>query len=187
MRKLNNLIQPHWHMALYVYSTAVIMTIIYDFGGHLGLSVIYRNYAGVLLFTCIMLGAGVSYAGARLAGALPLRATKIGLLLPLLWYLKELWMAIKIYGFGAGIYTGLQGFYLYYFGLIFMVMGVFHLCLECYQKTFVKRYKAMWRCSAYFFVPLLLFLGIEVLGWFFLGIDILFFRGFLEGYRLIFM
>jgi hypothetical protein len=187
MSRINNLIQPRWRMALGIFSVAVFMTVIYDFGGHFGLPVIYRNYAGVLLFICIMLGAGVAYAGARLAGALPLQATKISLLLPLLWYLKEIWMAIKIYGVGAGMYAGLQGFYPYYFGLICVVMGVFHLCLELYQKTFIRGYKAMWRCSGYFFAPLLLLLGVEVLGWFVLGLDILFFQGFLKGYRLMFM
>ena len=187
MKWFANRIDPRWRISLGVLLLGVAMTLIYSFGWRFGLPVELRNYAGVVLFACIILGAGAGYAGARLTGAEPLQATKIGLLLPVLWHLKEMWAAGEIYGVGAGIYAGFQGFYLAYYCLIFMVMGVAHLGCELYSKISGQSDRRLWGCSGYFFLPLLVFCSMEGLGLLLFSFDIFLFQGFLAGYRVLFM
>ncbi|NIB38600.1 hypothetical protein HBA55_03330 [Pseudomaricurvus alkylphenolicus] len=184
MHMLNTLIQPQWRTAMVLLVTAIVMTLVYDFG--LALPVILRNTAGVILFGCIILGAGVSYIGARMKGSSPLQATKIGLLLPVLWHLKEIWMAGQIFGLAAGIYAGLQGFYLFYYALMFLVMGAAHLCCELYYLLGNKEQSCSWGVSGYFLLPMLLLCALEWLGWMLTGLDIFMFQGFLQGYRFLF-
>ncbi len=187
MKWLLNTIDPRWRISLGVLLLAVVMSLIYSFGWRFGLPVGLRNYAGLVLFACIILGAGAGYTGARLSGAAPWQATKIGLLLPVLWHLKEMWAAAEIYGIGAGIYAGFQGVYLAYYCLVFVVMGVAHLGCALHGKIAAAGDRGQWRSSGYFFLPLLVVCGIEGLGLWLFGYDVFLFQGFLAGYRVLFM
>ncbi|MFT6993256.1 MAG: hypothetical protein ACJASL_005259 [Paraglaciecola sp.] len=187
MNWLTKTINPQWLLSLSILLLSVIMTLIYDFGWRFGIPIEIRNYVGLILFFCIMLGAGVGYAGARVNGAEPWRATKIGLLVPVLWYIKEIWMASEIFGLGAGVYTGLQGFYLAYYCFIFLVMGIVHLGYELYRKLIVRNERNLWRCTGYFFLPLLLVCSLEAIALIFFGFELFLFQGFLKVYRIIFM
>jgi len=181
------MIDPRWRFSVGVLLLAVLVSLIYGDGWRFDLPLALRNLTGLVLFACIMFGAGVAYIGARLYGAMPWQATKIALLFPVLWHLKEMWLVIEIYGVGPGIYAGLQGFYPFYYGLIFVVMGVAHLGFELYRKITGSGEPALWCCGGYFFLPLLVVAGLEALGLLLLGIDAFFFEGYLAGYRALFM
>jgi len=181
------MIDPRWRFSIGVLLLAVLVSLIYGESWRFDLPLALRNASGLVLFSCIMFGAGVAYAGARLNGAMPWQATKIALLLPVIWHLKEIWLVIEIYGVGPGIYAGLQGFYPFYYGLIFVVMGVAHLACELYRKVTDSGGPALWCCGGYFFLPLLVVAGLEALGLLLLGTDAFFFEGYLAGYRALFM
>jgi len=187
MTWLVKMIDPRWHLSIGVLLLAVLVSLVYGDGWRFDLPLALRNVTGLVLFTCIMFGAGVAYVGARLNGAMPWQATKIGLLVPVIWHIKEMWLVIEIYGFGPGVYSGLQGFYPFYYGLIFVVMGVAHLGCEFYRKVSASTAAAQWSCSGYFFLPLLVVVGLEALGLLLLGTDVFFFEGYLAGYRALFM
>lgn len=187
MNWLTKMIASRWLLSLSILFLSVVMTLIYDFGWRFGLPVEIRNYVGLILFLCIMVGAGGGYAGARVNGAEPWQAIKIGLLVPVIWHLKEIWMASEIFGFGAGIYAGLQGFYIAYYCLIFFVMGIVHFSYELYRKLVVRNERNWLRCTGYFFFPLVLICSIEAIALMFFGLDLFLFQGFLKVYRIIFM
>ena len=180
-------IDPRWRVSVGVLLLGVVMSLSYGYGWRLGLPLELRNLAGFVLFACIMLGAGVAYAGARLNGANPWLAAKIGLLFPLVWHLKEMWLAVEIYGLGSGIYAGLQGFYPFYYCLVFAVMGVAHLGCGIYGNSISSAIPAQWRYTAYSLLPLLTIVALELLGLVLLGTEIFFFEGYLAGYRTLFM
>lgn len=187
MRWFANKIDTQWRVSLGLLSLGIIMTLIYGSGWRVGLPVELRNLSGLVLFFCIMLGAGVSYIGARFNGAAPLRATKIAMLIPVVWHLKEIWAASQIFGFAEGIYAGLQGFYLFYYCLMLMIMGLSHLGCELYYKVSIPNNQRMWRCTGNFFWPILVLVGIEGIGEGLFGFEIFFFQGFNTGYRALFM
>jgi len=177
-------ITPRYYTALAVLSVAVLMTLVYDHGWKFGLPLGLRNLAGVVLFSCIMLGCGLAYLGARMGGATTLTAAQIGLLVPLVWHMKEMWVAGSIYGVGAGLYAGLQGPYLFYYCLMGVVMGLSHLFYELVQMLKGREAKPI---SAWvFFLPLLLIGGLEGLVQALWGYDIFVFQGFLAGYSALF-
>jgi uncharacterized membrane protein len=179
------LISPRWRVAVGILLLGILMTLLYDFA--LALPIGLRNLAGVILFACIMLGAGFSYFGARWAGASPGQATKVSLLLPVLWHLKEIWMAGKIFGFSAGVYAGLQGFYLFYYALIFLVIFVAHLLCELINRMRKSNDNSSWLYAGYFLIPMVTICLLEWVGWLLTGKDIFMFQGYLGGYRYLFM
>jgi|GEM_PF-1864216 len=187
MNSLISRIPCAWRTSLGVLLFGLMLSVIYDLGWRYGLSIEARNIAGILLFSCIMLGAAVAYAGARLSGAKTMLSVKIALLVPIVWHIKEICMASKLFGIGPGLYSGIQGYYWAYYGLILVSMGIIHLGLELYFKVTLKDNRSVWRGSGYFFLPLFLVLGIEAFGWFLFRFDLFLFHGYLTGYRALFM
>jgi hypothetical protein len=162
---------------------AVLATLVYDYAWRLGAPLRLRNGAGLLLFTCIMLSPAWVYALSRLRGASWGRAVRWALLLPVLWHIKEMLAASSIFGIGPGLYTGLQGPYLFYYCLTFVAMGLGHLLLGLFWR---KRCSAsIWR-TPLFLLPLVFLGGLEGLGFALFNYDLLVFQGFLAGYSALF-
>ena len=187
MRALYQLIAPQWRWACIVILIAIFMTLGYDLGWKFGLPLSIRNFLGLILFACIMFGCGVAYIGSRLAGASIGTSAKIGLTPPVLWHVKEMIMAANIYGVGQGVYSGLQGPYLFYFCLMFIVMGICHLLTDVYQRFRKPEFNAQLLSTGYFFLPLLVIGGLEGVVNALFGFDIFVFQGFLAGYKTLFM
>ncbi len=187
MNRLIKNIAPAWRASLGVLLLGLAMSIVYGFGWRFGLPLELRNYSGLVLFGCIMFGPAVAYAGARFNGATVWLSTKIGLFLALIWHLKEICMASKIFGIGPGIYAGIQGYYWAYYGLVLVFMGVIHLGIEFYIKMTAENRRSIWRGCGYFFLPLFAVLSIEAFGFLVFDFDLFLFRGFLMGYRALFM
>lgn len=183
MNFLLNNIPAQWRVACSVIVTAIIMTIIYDYGWQVGIPLEVRNLSGLILFACIMFGAGVTYIGARIAGGSYNQGIKIAMCVPLVWYVKEIIVAMNFYGFFAGLYSGIQGPYLFYFGLMFLVIGIFNLIYQLILKTLKKPSEKLFKPTALCLLPTLALGGIEGIGLAVFGVDVLVFQGFLAGYR----
>ena len=186
MNWLSNYILPQWRVAAGVLVLGVVMTLIYDLGWQLGLPLILRNLAGLILFGCIMLGCGVAYVGARVYGASYGQAIKIGLVIPVIWHLKEISLAIGVYGFGPGLYAGLHGPYLFYYGMMFMVMGVAHLLYQIVLRCLAQPGDPMIKSTLLFTLPFMIVGGLEGVVMAVFGFDLFVFQGFLAGYRALF-
>ncbi|WP_286272875.1 hypothetical protein [Thalassotalea hakodatensis] len=176
-------IPSQWRVAYGVIFTAIIMTVIYDYGWHIDLPLALRNLSGLILFTCIMFGAGISYVGARINGSDFSQAIKIGLIVPFIWYIKEIMVAMNFYGFAAGLYAGLQGPYLFYFGMMFMMIAMFNLFYQLTLKILKKPSDKLLKPTVLLFLPTLVLGGVEGIGLAVFGVDVLVFQGFLAGYR----
>lgn len=174
-----------WRVALSVLGISLLMTVIYDYAFFLPLGI--RNLAGIILFLCIMLGAPVAYLGARCGAADSKKAVKIGLLIPVLWHLKEIWMAGKLFGFAEGFYAGLQGFYLFYYALMIFLMGIVHFGYALYQHFRGASTPVGWMTTGYFLLPMLALCFVELLVYRIAGLDLFMFQGYLQGYRYFFM
>ncbi len=176
-------IPAQWRVAVGIIVTATLMTIIYDYGWQIGLPLALRNLSGLVLFFCIMFGAGTAYVCARLYGSSYAQGLKIGLCVPLVWYIKEILVAMNFYGFAAGLYAGLQGPYLFYFGIIFMLIGIFNLIYQLTLKLLNKPSEKLFKATALSLLPTFVLGGIEGIGLAVFGVDVLVFQGFLAGYR----
>ena len=173
----------HWRVALIVIVTAIIMTVIYDNGWKVGLPLALRNLSGLILFTCIMFGAGAAYVGARIYGRNYSQAIKIGLVVPVIWHIKEMIVAMGFYGFSAGLYAGIQGPYLFYYGIMCVVIAVFHLVYQIIRKCQKKPSDKLFKTTVLLFLPLLILGGLEGTVMLIFGFDLFVFQGFLTGYR----
>lgn len=162
---------------------AIVATLIYDYAWLLSAPLWLRNGVGLLLFACIMLSPLWVYALGRLLGANWGRAVRLALVLPVVWYAKEMFAAVKIFGVGPGLYTGVQGPYLFYFALSFIAMGAGHLLIALFAG---KRIGAsLWR-TPLFLLPTILLAALEGVWFALFKYDLLFFQGFLAGYRFLF-
>lgn len=179
---LNN-VPSQWRVAYGVIFTAIIMTVIYDYGWQIGLPLSLRNLSGLILFACIMFGAAASYVGARIYGSDYSQAIKISVIVPVIWHIKEMIVAMGFYGFGAGLYAGLQGPYLFYYGIIFMITGVFHLVYQVTLKCQKKPSDKLFKSTALLFLPMFTLGGLEGGVMMVFGFDLFVFQGFLTGYR----
>ncbi|MDE0951156.1 MAG: hypothetical protein OSA45_07790 [Halioglobus sp.] len=162
---------------------AVLATLVYDYAWIWGVPLWLRNATGLLLFSCIMLSPAWVYGLSRLSGATWGRAVRLALVLPVLWHIKEIIAACKIFGIGPGIYTGLQGPYLFYYGLCFLAMGLGHLLVSLFWHE--RSGASVWR-TPLFLLPLITLGSVEGLGFALFKYDLLFFQGFLAGYRALF-
>jgi len=179
---LNN-VPSQWRVAFAVLVTAILMTVIYDYGWQIGLSLALRNLSGLILFGCIMFGAGAAYIGARIYGSSYAQAIKIALVIPVIWHIKEILVAMGFYGFGAGLYAGLQGPYLFYFGIMFMVIGAFNFIYQLVLRYQKKAGDKLFKSTALLFLPLITLIAFEGIGLAVFNFDLFIFQGFLTGYR----
>ncbi len=162
---------------------AVLATLAYDYAWRLGAPLWLRNGTGLLLFSCIMLSPLWVYPIGRVLGAPLGRAVRLALVLPVVWHLKEMLVATTIFGLGPGLYTGLQGPYLFYYGLSFGAMGVGHLLLGLFAGAGLGI--SAWRAPL-FLLPVLALGSLEGLGFALFNYDLLVFQGFLAGYNALF-
>jgi len=183
MNQLLNNIPAQWRVAFGILFTAIIMTIIYDYGWQVGLPLAIRNLSGLILFSCIMFGAGAAYVGARIYGSSYRQAIKIALFIPLIWHIKEMVVTMGFYGFAAGLYSGIQGPYLFYYAIMCMVIAIFHLCYQLVLKFSHKTTDKIFKTTSILFIPMFTLSSLEMIGLFVFGVDIFVFQGFLAGYR----
>ncbi|WP_114325734.1 hypothetical protein [Candidatus Colwellia aromaticivorans] len=179
---LNN-VPSQWRIAFAVVVTAIMMTVIYDYGWQIGLPLALRNLSGLILFSCIMLGAGAAYIGARVYGSNYAQAIKIALVTPVIWHIKEMIVCMGFYGFAAGLYSGIQGPYLFYYCIVFMLMGACHLLYQISLRLQKKSGDKIIKSTALFFIPMLVIGGLEGTVMLVFGFDLFVFQGFLTGYR----
>jgi len=178
-------IPAQWRVTVGIIFIAIIMTVIYDYSWQVDFPLTLRNLSGLILFTCIMFGAGVAYIAARIYGSSFSKAVKISITVPIIWYIKEIIVAMNFYGFAAGIYAGLQGPYLFYFGIMFMMIGIFNLCYQVTLKLIKKPSEKLLKPTGLLLLPMFVLGGIEGIGLAVFGVDVLVFQGFLAGYRTI--
>ncbi len=187
MKTVIQMIPSQWIGSLVVVLVGVLATLAYDLGWQIGMPLEIRNLFGLVLFFCIMLGCGAGYIAARAFGAGIKKSMTIALVVPVLWHIKEMLVAANIYGLGQGVYAGLQGPYLFYYCLAFIVMGVSHLLYETWCRLQSPGYKAQFFATGYFFLPFLVIGGLEGIVQALLGFDLFVFQGFLAGYKTLFM
>lgn len=183
MKNILTNIPAQWRVAVGIIVTAIIMTVIYDYSWKIDFPLVLRNLSGLLLFACIMFGAGFAYVAARMYGSSYSKAVKISLTVPIVWYIKEIIVAMNFYGFAAGLYSGLQGPYLFYFGLMFLVIGIFNFIYQITLKLLKKPSEKLFKPTALMLLPTFVLGGIEMIGLAVFGVDVLVFQGFLAGYR----
>lgn len=183
MNHLLTNIPAQWRVAFGIIATAIVMTIIYDYGWQVGLPLGLRNLSGLILFACIMFGAGAAYVGARIYGSTYKQAIKIALFVPLIWHIKEMIVTMGFYGFSAGLYSGIQGPYLFYYAIMCMVIAVFHLCYQLILKFQQKPSDKLFKSTSLLFLPMFILGGLESTVMLVFGFDLFVFQGFLTGYR----
>ncbi|MDN3697544.1 hypothetical protein QWY97_09285 [Vibrio cortegadensis] len=174
-----------WYASLASLATLILVTLAFDYGWKAGMSLETGNIFGVLVFCTIMASGPISYIGARIAGAVGKQAIKIALLVPFIWHLKEIYNAIEFFGVAEGIYAGLQGWYIFYYCLIFALFGIIELVARVIEK-FIQKKNVKVLPAFLYFLPFIIVFGIESYFWTTIGYDPFILMGYLDVYLMLF-
>ncbi|MGF1760947.1 hypothetical protein L4D76_24105 [Photobacterium sagamiensis] len=177
--------KKQWYTSLSTLALLILTTIAFDYGWKAGMSLEMGNTFGLMVFCIILTSGPISYIGARVAGSVGKEAIKIALLVPFLWHMKEIYNAIEFFGVAEGIYAGLQGWYIFYYCLIFLSFGLIEVVARMIEK-FVQKKEVKILPALLYFLPFIIIFGIESYFWGAMGYDPFILMGYLDVYLMIF-
>lgn len=178
--------EKKWWASLSLLTFFIVATTLFNYGQDMGLSAKTSDSFAMTEFYLLLVSGPISFLLARICGAKGFDAVRIGLLVPCVWYLREIYVATGFFSLPKAIFWGFQGSFLAYFSLTMLLFGVIDFFARLTEKFVLKQnvkvLPAILPC-----LPFIILFAIENYFWINHGYDVFVIMGFLEVYSAIFL